>query len=147
MNMKKIIKSLLDEFIKNSEIYKDAVEEAESYDIECGKKQRRIEKLQSDLKFKEKEKQELVLSGQTVIEEKTETIKNLKVEIERLETKLKEKEAERRKAVSSIGGLKTKIVNRDKKIKKLEDTNDFLRNHRRAPNLEELKDYQLRRKK
>ena len=56
--MKKIIKCLLDKFIKNSEIYKDAVEEAESYDIECGKKQRRIEKLQSDLKFKEKEKQE-----------------------------------------------------------------------------------------
>ena len=48
------------------------------------------------IKFRGKEKQELVLSGQTVIEEKTETIKNLKVEIERLETKLKEKEAEKK---------------------------------------------------
>lgn len=145
--MKEFIECLLDGFIRNSTVYTDLEKERNDFDAECGKKQRKIESLQKDLKFKEKEKQELVLSGQTVIEEKTETIKNLKTEIERLENKLKEKEIERRKVAGRIGGLKTKIVNRNKRIKELEDTNNFLRNHRRAPTIEELKDYQLRRKK
>lgn len=138
--MKKFIEWILDGFIKKSTVYTELEEERNNFDAECGKKQRKIEKLQHDLKLKEQEKQELILSGQSVIEEKTETIKNLKAKIEKLEAKLKEKEAGRRKAVSSIGGLK-------KEINKLKEANNFLRNHRRAPSSEELKDYQYRRKK
>ncbi len=137
--MREVFEWLLDGFIKKSTAYKEIEKEAENYNTECSRKQRRIEKLQHDLRFKEQEKQELVLSGQTVIEEKVETIKNLQAEVEKITQKNKTIENKRRKAVSSIGGLK-------KEINKLKEANDFLKKNRRSPSLEELKDYQYRRK-
>lgn len=62
-----------------------------------------------------------------------------KFKIKRLESDLKQKEKQRHTAASKIGGYVTEI-------NKLKDTIEFLKKHRRAPSLDELKDYTLRRK-
>lgn len=137
---KKFVEKRFENFIINSDQFQEAQKERDNFDTECGKKQRKIEKLQDELRFKEKEKQELVLSGQAVVEEKTETIKILKAEVEKLKSELRKKETQRRKTAGKIGGLR-------KKISKLEEVNKFLKENRRSPSLEELKDYEQRRKK
>ena len=145
--MKKLIERILHNFIINTEIFKDVKEEKDNYDCECGKKQRTIEKLQHDLKLKEQEKQECILSGQTVIEEKTNQIKSLKKDISLLESKLNTKEKQRRKAAGSVGGCKIKIKKLEEEIKNLNERIEFLKTNRRAPSIEELKDYKYKRKK
>lgn len=60
--------------------------------------------------------------------------------IAKLEADLEEKEEQRHKVASQIGGYK-------KEINKLKEQVEFLKNNRRAPNLEELKNYTQRRKK
>ena len=138
--MKEFIEHLLDGFIKKSTVYTKLEEESESYNNECDKKQRKIESLKDELKQCINEKQECILAGQEVIEEKVKIIK-------KLENKLEEKEKARRKAVSSTGGLKKQIKNQAEVIEKLEKSVEFLKTNRRAPNIEELKDYFYRRKK
>lgn len=145
--MKEVFEQLLEGFIKGSSYYKEIEKEAEDFNTECNRKQRRIEKLQHELRSKEQERKELVLNGQGVIEEKILTIKNLENDITNLENKLKEKENQRRKAVGSIGGLKRQIKKRDEEINTLNERIEFLKTNRRSPNLEELKDYTLRRKR
>lgn len=54
--------------------------------------------------------------------------------------KLKDKEKERRKLAGKIGGYQ-------KQINKLEMQVEFLKTNRRSPSLEELKDYELKRKR
>lgn len=81
---------------------------------------------------------------------------------------IEEKEAARRTNASKIGGyskenhkLRDKIEELDSRIdelkanlekqinlnKKLEETNEFLKTHRRAPDIEEIKDYTLHRRR
>ena len=93
-----------------------------------------IHSLRNDLKQSRIEKQECILAGQNIIEEKTKRIKEL-------ENKLEEKEKARRKLASSIGGYKKQINTQNEKIEKLEKQVEFLKTNRRAPNLQELKDY------
>lgn len=68
-------------------------------------------------------------------------------EIEKLLLRLDKKEKQRRATAGKLGGYKKEINNLKEEIAKLKDTNEFLRNNRRAPNIEEIKDYELRRKK
>ena len=94
------------------------------------------------------------------IEEKNEVIKIM-------EQKIEDKEESRKKSACQVGGvtkenhkLKAKLEENEAHIlllkqqindltaanKKLEETNEFLKSHRRAPDIEELKDYTLNRK-
>ena len=60
--------------------------------------------------------------------------------IAKLEADLEDKESKRRKTAAKVGGYQ-------KEINKLKEQVEFLKNNRRAPNLEELKNYTQRRKK
>lgn len=145
--MKKLIERILHNFVINTEVFKDTKEERDNYDCECGIKQKKIEKLQHDLKLKEQEKQECILSGQAVIEEKTNKNKTLEKEILELKNKLELKEKQRRSAVGSVGSCKVKIKKLEEETKNLNERIDFLKTNRRAPSIEELKDYKYKRKK
>ena len=145
--MREKVEMIFESFIRTSTIFKKLEEESDSYNTECRKKEERIKKLKDEIKKCVTEKQECILSGQAVIEEKVNQIKNLQKNILQLETKIQLKEQQRRKAVGSIGGCKTKISNLEKEIKNLNERIDFLKNNRRAPSIEELKDYDFKRKK
>lgn len=60
--------------------------------------------------------------------------------IAKLEADLEEKEEQRHKTAAKLGGYQ-------KEINKLKEQVEFLKTNRRAPNLEELKNYTQRRKK
>lgn len=145
--MREFLEEILENFIKSTEIYKNLEKEAESYNIECSKKEAKIQQLRKDAKRCITEKQECILSGQGIIEEKISKIKWLEKEIDDLKDKLQEKEQQRRKLAGSVGGYKTKIKRQEEEIENLNERIDFLKNNRRAPNIEELKDYEYRRKK
>lgn len=66
-------------------------------------------------------------------------VRKLNEKLEKKETELEEKEKQRKTAACKLGGYQ-------KEINKLRAQVEFLKNNKRAPNLEELKDYQLRRK-
>lgn len=73
-------------------------------------------------------------------------------EIEKFTTKYLATEDKRRTAAGKNGGyvkqihkLEAQINDLEEQVKKLEETNEFLKKHRRAPNIEEIKDYELRR--
>lgn len=134
------IKEKVIRFIKNTD-YKELKAEWEKQnalidiqDAQLVTKGKMIQSLRNDLKQSRIEKQECILAGQNIIEEKTKRIKEL-------EKKLEEKEKARRKLASSIGGYKKQINTQDEKIEKLEKQVEFLKTNRRAPNLQELKDY------
>ena len=134
------IKEKVIRIIKNTD-YKELKAEWEKQnalidiqDAQLITKGKMIQSLRNDLKQSRIEKQECILAGQNIIEEKTKTIKEL-------EKKLEEKEKARRKLASSIGGYKKQINTQDEKIEKLEKQVEFLKTNRRAPNLQELKDY------
>ena len=73
-------------------------------------------------------------------EEKTRALNKFAETIEKYEADLLKKEKQRKTAASKLGGYQ-------KEINKLKEQIEFLKSNRRAPNLEELKDYQLRRRK
>ena len=145
--MKEWLKDCFNDWIKSTEVYRQKEEETNDYNLECQRKEERIKKLRDDIKQCKAEKQECILSGQAIVEEKVLTIKNLKNVIANLESKLKEKEKQRRKSAGSIGGYKAKIKKQEEVIESLEKQVEFLKTNRRAPNIEELKDYFYRRKK
>lgn len=136
----------IEKIIKSTKIYKELQLESESYNLECQRKEDRIIKLKQKVKEVIEEKQECILSGQTVIEGKIEEIKNLRITILSLEQRLEEKERQRRKVAGSIGGYKSALRKRDTKIADLNKTIEFLKSNRRSPNIEELKDYEFKRK-
>ena len=145
--MREFIESLFENFIKTSSFYKEIEKEAENYNAECSRKENKIQQLRKDAKQCIAEKQECILSGQGIIEEKISEIKRLKEENAGLKDRLQEKEKQRRKAVSSVGGYKAKVTRLEEEIKNLNERIDFLKHNRRAPSIEELKDYEYRRKK
>lgn len=104
------------------------------------------EKLIEDYSEKVLSYQDKIYAYEEITKEKENNEKNLKSSLEvadfkikRLEADLKEKEKQRHSLASKIGGYVTEI-------NKLKDTIEFLKKHRRAPSLEELKDYTERRK-
>lgn len=72
--------------------------------------------------------------------EKTRALNKFVETIEKYKTDLQEKEKQRHKTAAKLGGYQ-------KEINKLKEQIEFLKNNKRAPNLEELKDYTLRRKR
>lgn len=145
--MKNWLKGCIDDFIKSTDVYMEIEKEANDYNAECQRKEERIKKLRDDLKQCRAEKQEIILGGQVIIEEKINEIKGLEKQKAILEEKLQTKEQQRRKAVGSIGGCKVKIKKLEEEIKNLNERIEFLKTNRRAPSIEELKDYDFKRKK
>lgn len=116
--------------------YEQLKEEWEEQNVEIDKliaernrKQKTLETLRGVLESMETEKKELFFT------------------IAKLEADLEEKESKRRKTAAKIGGYQKEINKLKEEITKLKEANEFLKNNRRAPNLEELKDYTLRRKR
>lgn len=145
--MREWIIDKFDDFIKSTEVYKELEEESNNYNTECQKKEDRIKKLKDEIKRCKAEKQDCILSGQLIIEERVNRIKDLEKKNSALEEKIQIKEQQRRKAVGSIGGYKSKNKKLEEENKNLKETIEFLKNNRRAPNIEELKDYKFKRKK
>ena len=67
--------------------------------------------------------------------------------IHKLEDRIKELEIEKSQNEQCIRDIEEHSKQQEEQIQKLEKSNEFLKNNRRAPNIEELKDYQLRRKR
>lgn len=145
--MKEWLKDCFNDWIKSTEVYRQKEEEANDYNLECQRKEERISKLRDDIKQCKAEKQELILGGQVIIEAKINEIKGLEKQKAILEEKLQTKEQQRRKLAGSIGGYKSKINKQEKEINNLNERIEFLKTNRRAPNIEELKDYKYKRKK
>lgn len=115
-------------FFKNSD-YCELKEEWEAQNIIVHKQQIELDK--KTMKIKELE---IVKSSYEKL------IDNLVIEKEELKKELEEKEFARRKSAGKVGGY----VAENNKLKKQVE---FLKTNRRSPNLEELKDYELRRKR
>lgn len=107
---------------------------------EITKQRNKIAKLKQEIELEKELKQECVDEGQKVIDEKNIVINKLELMNVELNNKLKEKESARRKLASKIGGYQARI-------NKLEMQVEFLKTNRRSPNIEEIKDYELKRKR
>ena len=109
--------------------YEELKEDWEKQNVE-------IDKLTAERNRKQKTLE--ILRG--VLEDNEQEKRDLLDIIAKLEADLEEKEKQRKTAASKIGGYQ-------KEINKLKEQVEFLKNNRRAPNLEELKNYTQRRKK
>lgn len=139
------------ERIKN---YDDVVKDLKAMNKACVDKESDKDKLKSKIEKLTKELQETedlrknqVLEGQAAVQEKQQILKekdliieNLRSEISELLKKLDEHESE-------IKALRHQISILTNEKTKLEERVEFLKNNRRSPNMEELKDYEERRKK
>lgn len=92
-------------------------------------------------------KQKRIESLEDYIEELEAIKKGFEKAIDKYAVELDEKESQRRKTAAKLGGYQKEINKLKEEISKLKEANDFLKNNRRAPNLEELKNYTQRRKK
>lgn len=149
--------NLIDYLVRKTTTYKNLEDQYEKQIQECSRK--------------ETDKQVLKQIIQTQIKD----IENLKSELDDAKNKLKQTEIARRSVAGKLGGLTTKNKRLEEEIKELKssltekkkeskkmdkqlDEKDkqledaerkikFLKKNRRAPNLEEIKDYELKRKK
>lgn len=127
---------MIEWLVKKTSVYKELEQTLTSVNIENFNKQKKIGLLNNE-------------------------ILELKSKVTNLTVELNETEHQRRASIGKVGGLKAKINSQEKEISKLKkqleekdkllaDANrkvDFLKNNRRAPNLEEIKDYTQRRKR
>lgn len=111
-----------DEYDQLKEDWEKQNAEIDKLTAERNRKQKTIETLRGVLEDYEKEKRDLLDI------------------IAKLEADLEDKEKQRHKTAAKVGGYQ-------KEINKLKDQVEFLKKNRRAPNLEELKNYTQRRKK
>lgn len=111
-----------DEYNQLKEDWEKQNIEIDRLTAERNRKQKTLETLRDVLEDYEKEKRDLLDI------------------IAKLEADLEEKEQQRHKTAAKLGGYQ-------KEINKLKDQVEFLKTNRRAPNLEELKNYTQRRKK
>ena len=111
-----------DEYNQLKEDWEKQNIEIDKLTAERNRKQKTLETLRDVLEDYEKEKRDLLDI------------------IAKLEADLEEKEQQRHKTAAKLGGYQ-------KEINKLKDQVEFLKTNRRAPNLEELKNYTQRRKK
>ena len=144
------------------------------HDYKIVEQRRKIDKLTKEIvenkKF-EKERTHLLELREKRIHDLTESYTTLKNEIknvnqalteaneyiEKLEKKLEIKEHQRRQNASTIGAKQAKINRLEKKIQELNKkheleilsknaTIEYLKRHRRAPDIEEIKAYEYQRK-
>lgn len=115
-------------------------EEWEQQNIKIDEQQTEINKLikKCGKLSKENEKNKKVFQEEIEFR-KQEIIKLEEINL-KISERLKEKESARRKLASKIGGYQARI-------NKLEHQVDFLKTNRRSPSLEEIKDYEYRRKR
>lgn len=107
---------------------------------ELTKKTNKIKKMAKEIEEYNKVKDGYIREGQKIINDKNIMINELELKNVELTKKIKDKESARRKLASKIGGYQAKI-------NKLEHQVEFLKTNRRSPNLEEIKDYEYRRKR
>lgn len=112
----------VDEYDQLKEDWEKQNAEIDRLTAERNRKQKTLEMLRGILEDNEKEKRDLLDI------------------IAKLEADLDEKETQRHKTAAKLGGYQ-------KEINKLKEQVEFLKTNRRAPNLEELKNYTQRRKK
>lgn len=124
--MGKVFKKIVRFFLKSD--YKELKKEWEKQNAE-------IDKLTTD----RNRKQNTIELLKEHIEELETIKKGFEKTIDKMSVELQDKETQRRKTAAKLGGYQ-------KEINKLKQQVEFLKTNRRAPNLEELKDYQLRRK-
>lgn len=143
------LKELIKYVYERSEHYQflKIKEEWEKQNITIDEQQKDITKLirknntlKRELENEKGIKNEIITASQETIEEKNKAINKLELINLKLNEKLKEKEKARRKLAGKIGGYQ-------KQINKLEMQVEFLKTNRRSPSLEELKDYELKRKR
>lgn len=127
-------------FIINSTLYINKCEELNFCEIECQKKERRIETLKKNLNSEKKSRFKAILSGQNVVREKVEENLNLREELKKLKDEILI-------LTESNNTLIEKLNSSEEKLVSLQRANEFLRNNRRSPSLEELKNYEENRKK
>ena len=139
------------ERIKN---YDDVVKDLKAINKACVDKEsdkdklkNKIEKLTKELQESEDLRKKQVLEGQAVVQEKQQILKekdliieNLRSDISELLKKLDEHESEIKALSHQISILTNKKINLEEKI-------EFLKNNRRSPNIEELRDYTEKRKR
>jgi chromosome segregation ATPase len=118
-----------DDYEQLKEDWEEQNIEIDRLTAERNRKQKTLETLRGVLEDNEREKRDLLDI------------------IAKLETDLEEKEKQRHKTAAKLGGYQKEINKLKEEISKLKEANDFLKNNRRAPNLEELKNYTLRIKK
>lgn len=107
---------------------------------EINKLNKKYNKLKKELELEVQEKAKYIKDSSEAIEFRINEIKKLEETNLKINEKLKEKEQARRKLAGKIGGFQ-------KQINKLEYQVEFLKTNRRSPNLEEIKDYEYRRKR
>ena len=118
-----------DEYEELKEDWEEQNIEIDRLTAERNRKQKTLETLRGVLEDNEREKRDLLDI------------------IAKLEADLEDKEKQRHKTAAKIGGYQKEINKLKEEITQLKTANDFLKNNRRAPNLEELKNYTQRRKK
>ena len=140
--------------------YKEAKSNEEITDGEKIELNKKIKKLQKELKDREyiaKEKDSLLELKEKRIEAMGNKISNyakrndelrsiLKTqykENEKLKQRLEQKEAARRRNAGAIGGYKAKINELEEQLMKAEHTINFYKTHQKSPTLEEIKAYEL----
>lgn len=103
-----------------------------------------IAQLKQDLLNKDTTYEETIQKIRTELQD---IIAGLRNDIEKKDKKLKEKDSARKEANKELKAAKKTIGEQEEKIKQLEERITFLKSHRRAPDLEEIKDYQEGHKK
>lgn len=104
------------------------------------KLEKQIIKLENDLKNLDDARKNQIIEGQAVIAEKQKMINDLKSTLSENKKTLTNDKKE-------IKRLSTQISLLTNEKAKLEDLVEFLKKNRRSPNMEEIKNYELKRKK
>lgn len=146
--LEEIIKDLHKEMIIKDELHVALIADSEQFkkDRDYWKKQYEdaIKDRDERLLNKDRIYNELI---QTINEENLETHNRLDQCIEKLKAKLADKEAQRRKTVGEKTKIKNQLIKSEEEKVKLLEQIDFLKSHRRAPDLQEVKDYTYGRKR
>lgn len=142
--------NLIDYLVRKTKIYRDLDREVDMFDRECAMKGQKIRELTEQLRA-EKDK---VVKLTVELNETERARRSVAGKLGGLTTKNKRLEEEIKELKSSLTEKKKESKKMDKQLdekdKQLEDAErkiKFLKGNRRAPNLEELKDYELKRKR
>ena len=161
----KAYKELKEEWEKQNIFIDKLTVEKNKYKKEKDHLEEYIEKLEADINIfsakleRQKRKHEKEIDDTTeemqgMIEALRMDNENLEHELEETGNKLALKEVQRRKAVGEKSAVIKKLSKSEKEVEslkneitKLEEQIEFLKKHRRAPDIEEIKDYTLGRKR
>ena len=143
-----MISDLQNEMIRNDELYAALLADSQAFekDRDYWKKQYNDAIKDRDERLLNKDRAYTALMQST--EERYSGIEDgHKRTIQKLKEKLADKEAQRRKTVGEKTRIKNQLARVEKENVKLVEQVEFWKSHRRAPNLQEVKDYTYGRKR